>query len=214
VVTGQTGGPVFAAGPLPRGGGFGDPGGGAPSAFGEVPPGLNGLPAGLPPGPFGDDVEGLPSGRPSVGPRGGDARRDNGPRAFGPGGPGRNRAADPGLIEYLQANRGGNKYLVATTNANSAAPIIIATGEPVMAMGGFTGNDPILTADQLRARVQAGEVRFFLLGGPVGPGGPGGPGGGGAAVWVQSTCATVSVPGISGPGGQLYDCGSLQGQGA
>jgi hypothetical protein len=44
-----------------------------------------------------------------------------------------------------------------------AAPVIVRTGEAVMAMGGFTGGDPILTPETLAARVQKGEVRFFLL---------------------------------------------------
>jgi 4-amino-4-deoxy-L-arabinose transferase-like glycosyltransferase len=39
----------------------------------------------------------------------------------------------------------------------------MASGEPVMALGGFSGGDRILTPAQLQARVAAGEVRFFLL---------------------------------------------------
>ena len=67
------------------------------------------------------------------------------------------------LADYLLANYGDETYLAATLRANDAAPIIIATGEPVMAMGGFTGGDPILTADELAGLVTDGEVRFFLL---------------------------------------------------
>jgi hypothetical protein len=33
-----------------------------------------------------------------------------------------------------------------------------------MALGGFIGRDPILTADQLAARVHDGDVRFFPAG--------------------------------------------------
>ena len=112
-------------------------------------------------------------------------------------------------MAYLQAQQAGERYLVATTNANSAAPIILATGEPVMALGGFLGSDPILTADELMDKVRAGEVRFFLLGG--GPGGFGGRGGQGAtspAAWVPSTCAQVPASEIGDGVGQLYDCGA------
>jgi 4-amino-4-deoxy-L-arabinose transferase-like glycosyltransferase len=67
------------------------------------------------------------------------------------------------LIKYLIANRGTEDYLVAALNARTAAPIILATGQPVMALGGFTGGDPILTVDELENLVLAGTVRFFLI---------------------------------------------------
>lgn len=71
---------------------------------------------------------------------------------------------EPGLADFLRDNRDGAKFLVAVPNARIAAPLIIRTGEPVMALGGFSGTDPILTPDQLAARVAAGEVRYLLLG--------------------------------------------------
>ena len=40
----------------------------------------------------------------------------------------------------------------------------IRTGEPVMARGGFHGLDPILTPEGLARMVEAGEVRFVMLG--------------------------------------------------
>ncbi len=67
------------------------------------------------------------------------------------------------LIEYLLANQQDETFLVATLNARDAAPIILATGEPVMALGGFTGADPVLTTEELAQRVEDGDVRFFLL---------------------------------------------------
>ncbi|HLY66542.1 MAG TPA: hypothetical protein VKU60_13490, partial [Chloroflexota bacterium] len=69
------------------------------------------------------------------------------------------------LIDYLEANRGSTRYLVGVTNANAAAPIILATGQPVMALGGFIGRDPILSPDQLAAEVDAGTIRYFLVSG-------------------------------------------------
>jgi 4-amino-4-deoxy-L-arabinose transferase-like glycosyltransferase len=109
------------------------------------------------------------------------------------------------LIEYLRANRGGAQFLVATINANSAAPIILATGEPVMALGGFGGNDQILTPDQLAQAVAQNDVRFFWL-----------PQGGNQnddlVRWVNNNCARVNQPGAQqpapNPGGAqtLYDC--------
>jgi len=65
-----------------------------------------------------------------------------------------------------------------------------------MALGGFLGSDPILSVDQLQARVDSGQVRFFLLGGGFG----GARGGCALSGWVQSTCAEVPAQ------PQLYDC--------
>ena len=120
------------------------------------------------------------------------------------------------LVDYLLANQGDETYLAATLNAQTAAPIILATGEPVMALGGFTGGDPILTVDELAEYVADGAVRYFLL--------P--PGGGrqhGLTRWVPEHCTLVPPalwqPASSGPGGppgygpggtpQLFDCGAL-----
>ena len=68
------------------------------------------------------------------------------------------------LIDFLQTNRGKERYLLATSSTTLAAPIIIETGQPVMARGGFHGLDPILTPDKLGRLVEAGEVRFVMLG--------------------------------------------------
>jgi 4-amino-4-deoxy-L-arabinose transferase-like glycosyltransferase len=76
-----------------------------------------------------------------------------------------NTTTDAALIKYLEANQGSAKYLVATSNANSATSIILATNKPVMALGGFTGSDPILTTAQLQTLVKNGTIRYFLLGG-------------------------------------------------
>jgi hypothetical protein len=69
------------------------------------------------------------------------------------------------LVKFLTKNNDGAKYLFATTSANSAAPYIIQTGKPVMAMGGFLGTDPILTVNKLKELVKKGEVKYFLIGG-------------------------------------------------
>jgi hypothetical protein len=49
-------------------------------------------------------------------------------------------------------------------NARQAAPIIIATGAPVMTLGGFNGRALILSVDDLSRIVAQGQVRFVLIG--------------------------------------------------
>lgn len=77
------------------------------------------------------------------------------------------RALDPDglarLIAFLHANRRGERYLVATSTVMLAAPLIIHTGEPVMARGGFHGLDPIVTPEKLARLVEANELRFVML---------------------------------------------------
>ena len=94
------------------------------------------------------------------------------------------------LISYLEVHRDGAKYLVATASSNEADSIILATNQPVMALGGFSGSDPILTTAQLAALVKNGTVRFFLLNSGGGFGG--GPGGQSAlTTWVTQHCTVV-----------------------
>ena len=73
-------------------------------------------------------------------------------------------AGDPKLIAFLRDSRRDEQYLLAAVNARLAAPLIIATGEPVMALGGFSGRDPILAAEDFARLVAAGRVRFALVG--------------------------------------------------
>jgi 4-amino-4-deoxy-L-arabinose transferase-like glycosyltransferase len=123
------------------------------------------------------------------------------------------------LIAYLQANQNGYTYLLATSNSNNAAPIIIKTGQPVMALGGFQGNDNTVTAQQFAQMVKDKVVRYVLLDSTGGFGRMGG--GQSATSWVQQSCkvvdsslwssttssSTTSRSGFGGSSsGQLYDC--------
>ena len=149
-------------------------------------------------------------------------RRTGGARAGGfPGGLNANAGGgrannglnvDTALVRYLEANRNGAQYLVAVASSNEADSLILATNQPVMALGGFSGSDPILTTSQLAALVARGSVRFFLLGGGGGIGGQSS-----LSSWVTQHCTTVSSSqwqtattsaGRNGFGGSssLYDC--------
>ena len=67
------------------------------------------------------------------------------------------------LIAYLRQHAAATTFLVATVDAPSAIPLILATGAPVMAMGGYTGFDPILTPSTLAQRIANRTVQFFYL---------------------------------------------------
>jgi 4-amino-4-deoxy-L-arabinose transferase-like glycosyltransferase len=70
---------------------------------------------------------------------------------------------DPKLVAYLVAHRGGTRWLAAASNAFTATPYIVATGQPVMAMGGYLGSDPPPTVAQLRRLIAGGDLRFVVL---------------------------------------------------
>ena len=107
-------------------------------------------------------------------------------------------SSDSTLIEYLLANQGSAKYLVAVSGSQSAAPIILATGKPVVTMGGFNGGDNAPTVSQLEQMVSSGELKYVLLN----------EGGGGRGAdsslteWVQAHGTAVTD--VNSTSGTLY----------
>jgi 4-amino-4-deoxy-L-arabinose transferase-like glycosyltransferase len=170
-------------------------------------------------------VKPLAGGDPSPGPDvGGFDRRSGG---FG-GFVGDSAGTSEALLAYLLDNRGNATWLAAVSSANQAGPLQLASGVPVMAMGGFSGTDPAPTVAELKAFVADGRLRFVVLGGGPGgpggpgpgPGGPGGPGGffggdgqgnvsGERNTWVASACTPVTVDGASTVAA-LYDCANAR----
>jgi 4-amino-4-deoxy-L-arabinose transferase-like glycosyltransferase len=66
-------------------------------------------------------------------------------------------------MQYLLAHQENATYLAATIDSTVSAPIILETGKPVMAMGGYAGSDQILTLAHLKQLVAAGTVHYFVL---------------------------------------------------
>jgi hypothetical protein len=79
----------------------------------------------------------------------------------------------------------------------------IMAGDSVMAMGGFSGNDPAMTVSRLAGLVDHGELRFIAAGG----GGFLGGGRGGVSSVVRQVCTSVDASNWSGSGASgIYDC--------
>jgi 4-amino-4-deoxy-L-arabinose transferase-like glycosyltransferase len=112
-------------------------------------------------------------------------------------------SADSALISYLEAHKGSAKYLVAVISSNEADSIILETNQPVMALGGFSGSDPILTTSQLAALVKSGAVRYFLLDG-IGSGGGSGGSQSALITWIEQHSTVVSSSSTGGTA-QLYE---------
>ena len=65
------------------------------------------------------------------------------------------------LLKYLQANTGGIEYLMAVPSSMQGADYVLATGRPVLYMGGFNGSDPVVNAEDLQYLVESGRLRFI-----------------------------------------------------
>ena len=103
----------------------------------------------------------------------GAARGGQGERARGMGGPDSEQTS-PRLVALLRG--AGTRWAAATTGSMNQAGLQLASGVPVMPIGGFIGSDPAPTLAQFQQEVASGQVRYFVVGG--GPGGMmGGPGG-------------------------------------
>lgn len=69
---------------------------------------------------------------------------------------------DPALVAFLERNHAGERFMLATASAMSASPLIIDRAMPVAALGGFVGQDPIVTPRGLAAMIGRGELRYVL----------------------------------------------------
>lgn len=69
------------------------------------------------------------------------------------------------LIKFLKDNITTEKYSLVVSSSQSAQDLIINGGQSVMALGGFSGSDNILSLSQFKEMVNKGEVRYVLTGG-------------------------------------------------
>jgi 4-amino-4-deoxy-L-arabinose transferase-like glycosyltransferase len=178
-----TAGPVGASTLGRPGFGGGGPGGarriGGPGRFGPPPGGQGGLGFGAPPG-----AGASPPGRQN-----------------GLGGLLDASTPSAALVSLLRENASSYTWVAATVGANSAAGVQLATGDPILAIGGFNGTDPTPTLAQFEADVAAGKIHYFLAGGRGGPGGGGGLGGSSSsseiASWVEAHFTATTTGGVT-----------------
>jgi 4-amino-4-deoxy-L-arabinose transferase-like glycosyltransferase len=115
-------------------------------------------------------------------------------------------AAERDLYNYVSTHRDGASYLMAVNTWTEAAPYILATGQEVMPMGGFSGTVPSPTLPRIQQLVRTGQLKFFLLNGSAGNTTMAA-----VEVWVENSCATVPAKDYAGTTGAntgetLYEC--------
>jgi 4-amino-4-deoxy-L-arabinose transferase-like glycosyltransferase len=178
------GGPGRGPGALPGGGAF--PGGGA----GAFPGGGGGAFPGRGPGA-------VPGGGafPGGGPGGG-AFPGGGGRGGGAGGLLNAATPNAAVVEALKANADQYTWVAATVGSNNAAGLQLASGAPVMPIGGFNGSDPSPTLAQFQQYVADGRIHYFV-------GGNGFNANGGSraaqeiAAWVGQNFTATTIGGVT-----------------
>ncbi len=93
---------------------------------------------------------------------------DGGNRTRGQGQGGPSSSVNSEMLTYLEANTKDVEYLVAVPSSQQGSQLVIATGRPVLFMGGFGGQDDVVSADDLSTMVANGELRYVLYGGDRG----------------------------------------------
>ena len=106
------------------------------------------------------------------------------------------------LVEVLNADAQDFTWVAAGIGSQTAAGYQLATGNPVMSIGGFNGSDPSPTLEEFQQYVADGQIHWFIAGGNGGPGGmgPGGQGSSQISTWVSQNFESVTVDGVT-----LYD---------
>lgn len=214
-----TAGPAVAGGVGTRPGGPGDgpgaPGGGQPAGVGpDRQPGaaLNGRQP-VQPGRPGQSGQSGGPGQP------GQPGQSGGPGQPGqPGQPGgRGQDNQPGgngglldarvpsaqLRELLERDSDSYTWVAATVGANNAAGYQLATGDPVLPVGGFNGTDPSPTVAEFQRYVTDGEIHWFIGGGGFRGANGGSSASSEIAAWVAETFEARTVDGIT-----IYDLSS------
>jgi hypothetical protein len=103
----------------------------------------------------------------------------------GPGGGlGGSTQVNSTLVKLLEQGASGYRWVAATEGSEAAAPIELATGDAVMAIGGFNGTDPYPSLAEFEKLVANHEVHYYV--GQSSESFGGGQGSSAIAAWVAA----------------------------
>jgi 4-amino-4-deoxy-L-arabinose transferase-like glycosyltransferase len=183
-------GAIPSAGPARVGFG-GGPGGAGGFAGNGFPGGQFGSTRGTGRGPGGAGGAGSTGGAGGTGGAGstGGAGGTGGPG----GGLGGNTQVSSALVKLLEQGASSYKWVAATEGSEEAAPLELATGDAVMAIGGFNGTDPWPTLAVFKELVAKHEVHYYVGQGSQSFGG--GRGSSAVASWVAAHFTKETIGG-------------------
>ena len=105
----------------------------------------------------------------------------------------------------MSADAGKYRWVAAISGSNAASGYQLATGDPVMSIGGFNGTDPAPTLAEFQRFVRDGDIHYYIAGSGFG----GFAFGGGSSTasdasqietWVRANFTAQTVDGVT-----LYD---------
>jgi 4-amino-4-deoxy-L-arabinose transferase-like glycosyltransferase len=112
----------------------------------------------------------------------------------GPGGGlGGDTAVSSVLERLLEQDAASYKWIAATEGSEGAAPLELATGDAVMAIGGFNGTDPWPTLAVFKELVAKHEIHYYVGQGSQSFGG--GHGSSAITAWVEAHFTKQTVGG-------------------
>ncbi len=97
------------------------------------------------------------------------------------------------LAKLLEQGASRYKWVAATEGSEGAAPLELATGDAVMAIGGFNGTDPWPTLAAFKELVASHEIHYYVGQGSQSFGG--GQGSSAIAAWVAAHFKKETVGG-------------------
>ncbi|MFJ5882008.1 ArnT family glycosyltransferase [Kitasatospora cineracea] len=98
------------------------------------------------------------------------------------------------VADLLKQDADKYTWVAAAVGSQNQASYQLASGEPVMALGGFNGSDPSLSLDGFKQLVKEGKVHWFIGGGGMGGGSMGGSNYSSEITsWVESTYTAKTV---------------------
>jgi 4-amino-4-deoxy-L-arabinose transferase-like glycosyltransferase len=74
---------------------------------------------------------------------------------------------DPAIVNLLQTNADDYTWVGATVGSTCAAGYQLASGRPVMPLGGFNGTDPAPQPDEFLRLVLAKRIHYFIVTNPI-----------------------------------------------
>jgi 4-amino-4-deoxy-L-arabinose transferase-like glycosyltransferase len=78
------------------------------------------------------------------------------------GGLGGNTQVSAALTRLIKADASAYTWAAATVSSDSAAPLQLATDDPIMSIGGFNGTDPAPTLAQFKRYVAEHKIHYFV----------------------------------------------------
>jgi 4-amino-4-deoxy-L-arabinose transferase-like glycosyltransferase len=100
------------------------------------------------------------------------------------------------LKQALEQEASAYSWVAATSGSQNAASLELATGEPVMGIGGFNNEGGNISLAEFEHYVKQGKIHYYIASGGIG-GGPGGAGNPSSAItsWVNANFKAKTIGG-------------------